>query len=225
MTPNRTRSTTQRTFQVTGALLAAVVLAGCGAASETDGTTLPVHNAQPPASPPGAESPAIPSATEDSGAASSAQPKPPPPRTSAPAEEVTRCHTSMFSGSLEPGRPGAGQRYAELVLRNTSSESCTLYGYGGMQLIGSDGAPLPTDLERTPNPGPTMIRLDPGESASSTLHWTVVPHGNERTDGPCQPTPERLDVIPPDETDSLSIGWEFGPVCGHGSIDGSAYHQ
>lgn len=222
VTPHRPTSIGLRALQATGALLTAVVLTSCG--ESPGGTDVPpAQNAQTPAtssSTGSAAESAAPGASATAGApeTESAQPKPPP-------SQSTRCHTSMLTGSLEAGEPGAGQRYAELVLRNTGSQTCTLYGYGGLQLVGGDGQRLPTDLVRTPNPGPELLRLAPGESASATLHWTAVPYGDEPIDGPCQPEPLKAQVIPPDETDPLTVSWQLGSVCQYGSIDGSAYHR
>ena len=46
-----------------------------------------------------------------------------------------RCHTGDLAGSLQPGDSGAGQRHATVVLRNTSSRTCTVKGYGGIGLV------------------------------------------------------------------------------------------
>ena len=135
-----------------------------------------------------------------------------------------RCHTSQLDGSLTSTDHGAGQRYADLSLRNHSGETCVIYGYGGLELTGAHGQPLPTDLQRTSEPGPEMVRLAPGDAATTSLRWSVVPHGDEPVDGPCQPTPATARVTPPDETDSLPVTWNLGFVCGAGSIEGSAYH-
>ncbi|PFG93819.1 uncharacterized protein DUF4232 [Saccharopolyspora erythraea NRRL 2338] len=212
-----------RAVQATGAVLAAVLLSSCG--QQSGGMSVPaVQNAQSP-TPPASAAPPAPSSGTAPAASASGKTEPQAPQPKPQDASSQRCHTSMLSGSLQPGEPGAGQRYAELVLTNTSGETCNLYGYGGLQLIGADGRPLPTDLKRTPNPGPTLIRLAPGKSASATLHWTAVPHEGEPTDGQCQPTPVRAEVIPPDETEPLSVTWDLGEVCGFGSIDGSAYHS
>ncbi|WP_406692895.1 DUF4232 domain-containing protein [Saccharopolyspora sp. ID03-671] len=141
----------------------------------------------------------------------------------APQPRDPRCHTSQLSGSMSRVEAGAGQRYADLTLTNSSGSYCTLYGYGGMQLVDDAGNPLPTEVTRTANPGPTLIGLDPGESASATLHWSAVPHGDEGY--PCQPTATGLEVIPPDETDWLPVPWTGDAVCGGGSLDETAYHQ
>src|SRR5438067_3986 len=53
---------------------------------------------------------------------------------------VGRCHTAQLSATLTAGSPGAGQRYATLVLENTGRGTCTVHGYGGIQLVSVTGA-------------------------------------------------------------------------------------
>src|SRR4051812_18535530 len=55
-----------------------------------------------------------------------------------------RCHTADLTASLVPGNPGAGQRYATVVLTDSGGLPCTVHGYGGLSLAGPGGAPLPT---------------------------------------------------------------------------------
>lgn len=139
------------------------------------------------------------------------------------ANEVQRCHSSMLTGSLRPGSPGAGQRYADLVLRNQSSQPCTIYGYSGLQLVDSTGHLLPTTVTRS-NPGPQPVTLNPGQSSVETLHWTAVATGDEPISGPCEPQPASVQVIPPDETNALTVSWNsMGEVCDHGRFDSSAF--
>lgn len=230
-----------RLLPATGAVVA-LALSGCGTAADSARTAAPApefegipvtdsageasHAPATDGAPANegapAEGPSTGSAETDSSAL------PPSPGTTSGAtgggeQQVGRCHTSMLSGALQPSGAGAGQRYAELTLTNTSGETCNLYGYGGLQLVGEHGQELPTRMERTGDPQPRLITLAPDESASSTLHWTVVPTGDEPVDGPCAPTPTHANVIPPDETDSLVVPWSAGPVCGHGEIDAGAY--
>ena len=136
---------------------------------------------------------------------------------------VDRCHTSELGGSLVPGSPGAGQRYATLVLENTSDEACTIHGYGGVGLVDGDGHALPTRQVRRSDPAPTTVTLQPGDTVSSQLHWGAVPGAGDASSGDCQPTPADLQVIPPDETDALSVPWDQGPVCEGGTIEQTAY--
>lgn len=146
--------------------------------------------------------------------------------TTAPAGSTVprtdRCHTSELTGSLVAQSSGAGQRYATLVLRNSGGRTCTVHGYGGLGLAGSDGRALPTTQVRTGGPA-TTATLAPGVSVSSALHWSAVPGPGEASSGSCQPDPATLRVIPPDETDAVSVPWPLGPVCSAGTIEQHPY--
>lgn len=233
------RNISRRTAQLTGAALGVALISSCGGqasgALDADpaqqaaqvpvrGESVPVRDE--PNQPGESDLPAESAAPAESAPAAESEPATSDSPAAEPADQAgDRCHTSMLSGTLAQPDAGAGQRFAELTLRNTSAETCTLYGYGGLQLVAEDGTALPTDLERTGNPGPELITLAPDETAKSTLRWTAVPHEGEATDGPCQQAPASAQVIPPDETDPLDVAWTSGPVCGFGAIEGSAYHS
>ncbi|WP_092801245.1 DUF4232 domain-containing protein [Klenkia marina] len=137
-----------------------------------------------------------------------------------------RCRTSELTGSLTMGDAAAGNRYATLTLTNTGGEVCTVHGYGGLGLVGAGGTSVPSEQVRVPaDDGSTGKRstLQPGQSVSATLHWGAVATGPEPTSGDCEPTPTALTVIPPNETDSLSVAWRYGPVCGFGHIEQTPY--
>ncbi|NUT96610.1 MAG: DUF4232 domain-containing protein [Saccharothrix sp.] len=154
---------------------------------------------------------------------SSANPVPPTsPTTAAPAS--TRCTAATLSGKVEPTDAGAGNRYGKFVVTNTGQALCTLNGYSGFQLQDANGQPVPTDLQRTQNPGPSPVPLAPGASAAANLHWNVVPAGDEPVDRPCQPEASGAAAIPPDETQPMSVAWGLGPVCGGGKIEISAFY-
>jgi hypothetical protein len=133
-----------------------------------------------------------------------------------------QCSTADLSAQLKAGSPGAGQRYATIVLTNTSGRTCTVGGYGGLGLLGAPGQGVPTDLRRVASPAPTTITLAPGGSARSLLHWTVVPASNENS-GTCEPAAVTAVVTPPNQTSALLRSWTFGPVCQHGLIQQNAY--
>ncbi|WP_309111884.1 DUF4232 domain-containing protein [Saccharothrix sp.] len=144
------------------------------------------------------------------------------PTTAAPA--VARCTAATLSGKVEPTDAGAGNRYGKFVVTNTGQAVCTLNGYSGFQLQDANGQPVPTDLQRTPNPGPSPVSLNPGASAAANLHWNVVPSGDEPVDKPCQPEAAGAAAIPPDETQPMRVAWGLGPVCGGGKIEISAFY-
>lgn len=149
------------------------------------------------------------------------QPPPTGGETSPPNQD-NRCTSTMLSGTIDPQDSGAGNRYVTLVVRNTSQQVCTLWGYGGLELT-SNRQPIPTNAERNLEPAPTLVTLNPGATAGKNLHWSVVATGDEPVDGPCQPQATAINVTPPDETAPFMVTYEFGPVCAQGRIETSAY--
>ncbi|MFC4854207.1 DUF4232 domain-containing protein [Actinophytocola glycyrrhizae] len=200
------------------AALAIVVSSGCGARQNAAGDTstrLTVTTTE-------ASTPASPSAPS-SAPASPASPTTVTGGESSPPAQENRCTAGMLTGLVEPQNASAGNRYAVLVVRNKSQRLCTLWGYGGLDLLDAGKEVLPTQAERTLGPVPTLVRLRPGAAAGKILHWGVVATGDEPTDGPCQPAASSINVIPPDETAPFEVDFEFGPVCDQGRIETSAY--
>jgi hypothetical protein len=132
--------------------------------------------------------------------------------------QVPRCHAKQLSVSFQGGEPGAGQRYATLVLTNHSMKACYVKGYVGMQLLNDKYHPLPTEVVRLKTKPPQSVVIRQNQSASSVLHWTVVSGSGEPTDRQCEPTPSYVRVTPPDERDFLLTKWLGDFVCVHGRI-------
>lgn len=196
-------------------LLAVLLVAGCSFRGSVSAAT---SSRSPSAATSTATSTAT-SAGSTTVAAGTTSAGPAPTTSTAPTD---RCHTSELSGSLGAETAGAGQRYATLVLRNTGARTCTVHGFGGLGLAGADGGALPTTQVRTGGPA-TTVRLAPGATARSDLHWGAVGGPGDAPTGDCQPTPTTLRVIPPDETAPLSVAWTFGPVCEGGTIEQHPY--
>jgi hypothetical protein len=135
---------------------------------------------------------------------------------------TAQCTTAELSARLLPGSPGAGQRYATVVLTDTGGRTCTVTGYGGLALLGAPGQGVPTDLRRVASPAPHPVTLSPGGSARSLLHWSAVPAADENG-AACEPTATGVVVTPPDQTTALLRPWSSGPVCQHGDIEQQAY--
>ncbi|MGZ4608444.1 MAG: DUF4232 domain-containing protein [Blastococcus sp.] len=133
-----------------------------------------------------------------------------------------QCSTADLAAQLKGGGAGAGQRYATVVLTNTSGHTCTVHGYGGLALLGAPRQGVPTDLRRVASPAPSTVTLSPGGSARSLLHWAVVPADDENGTA-CEPTAVTVVVTPPNQTTSALRPWTFGPVCQHGEIQQNAY--
>jgi hypothetical protein len=126
-----------------------------------------------------------------------------------------RCHSSGLSASVTGYDAGAGQRYARLVLRNTSGHACRMYGFPGLALgTSSEGFGGTTTRTGT---APAAFVIIPGGHAHATLHWTALPATDE-TETPCEPTATALQVIPPNETAPISASWGGGEACFHNHL-------
>jgi hypothetical protein len=127
----------------------------------------------------------------------------------ASAHAAPRCHTAGLSGRLGRVDAGAGSRFVPLVLRNTSSHTCTLRGYIGGRLEG-----LETHVVRVGGTPVSTVTVRPGKAAVSDIRWSAIP-----ADTTGCPTPTTFAVTPPDETAQLRVKWRGGEVCGGGRID------
>lgn len=219
---------------------AVLVLAGCGDSSGNgdhngnnaaaqqsvsgSGAATPTAGAPTGSAPTGSSPSSSPAPTTSAPGSGSAAPTPgatPSRGTPADASTGARCHTSDLSASLSPQDAAAGNRYASLVLTNTSATTCRVYGYGGIKLVGDK--PIPSRQHRDPSTPPKLLTVRPGAHVYSTLHWGAVTGTGDAQSGQCEPTATHLLVTPPDETTSLRIPWHYGPVCERGRIDQTAY--
>ncbi|WP_327044476.1 DUF4232 domain-containing protein [Microbispora sp. NBC_01189] len=133
--------------------------------------------------------------------------------TASSAKEPARCRTTGLRARVGRQDAGAGNRYAPLVLTNTSGGTCWVYGFTGLVLIDGRGDVLRTRTRRE-SVTPHRVTLRPGASAHARLHWTVVPSGHETR---C-PASARLMIIPPDEVAHLEVPFS-ATVCDDGRID------
>lgn len=117
-----------------------------------------------------------------------------------------RCHTSELRASVGRADPGAGQRNFPVVLTNTSSRTCTLYGYPGAAFVDASGSQVGADPRRAPG-SPETVTLAPGRSA-----WAGLSFASPEVSGARAVTPAALLVTPPDERDSLTVRWQGGKV-------------
>lgn len=189
-------------LSVTVALLS--VLTACGARQE-------VASQPPPTSRPSTTTP------------TTSLPPPPTGGETSPPNQENRCTAAFLSGTVETTDSGAGSRSITLVVRNTSQQACTLWGFGGLEMLDATKQSIPTNAERNLGPGPTLVTLTPNATAGKLMRWSVVATGDEPTTGPCQQPATSINVTPPDETEAFEVNYELGPVCANGRIETSAY--
>lgn len=210
-----------------GVGLVGVVLAGCMPGQSTSSSAQPQSSQDSQQSTTSAP-PSSPTTTTNS-------------KTTQSQATTSRCHTSQLAGSLNEDQSAESVNngaVANLVLRNTSQQTCTISGFPGLQLIsGGDERKIPTNPMRQNPSDARAVTLRPGASATSLLQW------NEQTD--IQQDPDctvpavgQVSVIPPDETSALTLSWpqvaaaEQGQgqgqgqtVCNNGDIKVTAFHS
>ncbi|GII25455.1 DUF4232 domain-containing protein [Planosporangium mesophilum] len=221
----RRRGDQRRARQRAAVGVVAAVAVGAIAAT---GFTLGLHRTATnlPAIPPNPTATAPPTAT----AAPSETPTPAPSSTGssqANAGSVTspvpgRCHASNLRGSFHPfewpGQAGA-QAEADLGLTNISDQTCVIFGFPGVQLVGPDGKSRATNVVRTTNRPSRSVTLTPGATAWTLVVWTFTPSADEANTNPlCGGHVNEIKVIPPDETSQLTVKADVGTVCSHGDL-------
>jgi hypothetical protein len=114
----------------------------------------------------------------------------------------------------------AGTIAVGFALRNSSSSSCTTYGWPGVQLLSSTDSALPTDATRTSSDmlgstPATDITLKPGQQVSFRLIASDFASGSTAS---C-PNASDLQIIAPNDTASLTVAISGGiPACGRATL-------
>jgi len=182
------------------ALSLALGLAGCSSSSTASSTTTSTTAA---------------TTTSTTGAATTST-------TTTTAATTTTCQPSQLSASPQTGSGGAGTIELTINFTNTSTTTCTLGGYPGMQMLTSTGASIPTNVVRgggqpfsatAANQPPTTVTLAPNGVAAFSLNYEDVPVGNETT---C-PTSAKAEITPPNDLGNLVVPVQLSP-CGGGTI-------
>jgi Protein of unknown function (DUF4232) len=113
------------------------------------------------------------------------------------------CHAAGMTLSFLGGQGATGHGELGFALRNTGGQTCSTYGYPGVQFLDKSGQPLPTVPSHTTQDffgtlPETALTVPPGSSVSFRLGVT---HGQTSSAG-CT-TAYGLQVIPPNDTAAL----------------------
>ncbi len=141
--------------------------------------------------------------------------------TTVPVQTSTLCQPSELHLAIAGQTGAAGTLTVTVGLTNTSSATCTMQGYPGMQLLGSAGTSLPTTVVRGqghfPNPAanaaPAPVSLAPGALAHVSIQYSDVPVAGETT---C-PSSAQAEVTPPTDTAYAVMTLAIAP-CDHGTV-------
>ncbi|MFP5072489.1 DUF4232 domain-containing protein [Pseudonocardia nantongensis] len=187
-----------------GVLAAGLLLAGCGGQSWPSGAA-PASSA-PPATSPAPDSAAPPTPAGGSGGGADEGSGENSGGDAGTPEAAGRCTDGDLDAA--PGRTTgeAGQRHTTIVWTNSSSQACTMTGFGGVDLRGPDDPTFgPTYSLPRSSTAAEPVRLAPGDTAHTLITW-LPPQ-----DGPGW-APTEIAITPPDETTSKTVAWPGGAV-------------
>ncbi|SEP49017.1 DUF4232 domain-containing protein [Amycolatopsis saalfeldensis] len=189
----------------TGALVVAAV-AACGGSQTASGSSAGSAPAEAPAN-----------SQSQSGAGGAGQ-----PATAKAPQNGGACRSADLKAALGAkqevptdvqGQLGAaGTHYkVNLVWTNHSGHSCTMQGFGGVDVVGpGQGSNHPTFSLPRMGETPAVVKLAAGGTAHTTINY-IDPSGVQPDSQAAQLwTPTHLSVTPPNETTHLSVPWTLG---------------
>ena len=209
-----------RSLRLVGTAAAGVALAAAaGCASSSGSSTAASAPAASSSSAPAASSATSAASSAASGASgasgSSASPAESPHAVASPTPSgagstsggsagLAGCATGDLKVSTGNPEGAAGSTYLSIRFTNTSSASCTLYGYPGVSLAaGSPTAQVGAAADRQVTAPASVVTLGPGQTGSALLR--IVQALNYPT-ATCSPTATAyLRIYPPNETQSVLL--------------------
>ena len=170
------------------------LLAGCSSSSSGGS---PVASGSPPTSSPIASPSPRPTPTRHS---HSATPGPTATVTVTQSTAAEPCASSQLALTIGIGQGTAGTSYQVLVLTNTGTAACTLFGYPGVSFVDSSGVIIGKPSSRNQGPEHT-ITLAAGGAANALSRQ---PDPGAFSVSACKPkTADRVRVYPPNQTVAL----------------------
>jgi hypothetical protein len=172
---------------VAAGALTCVALTGCA----SSGSSQPSASSSPAAA-----SPTAPASASSSGNA--------PAVTSPSGTGTPACATSSLNVKQGAGSGYAGGVYLAIDFTNTSSSTCTLFGYPGVSLVtGPPYTQIGLAAKRTPRTPPQLVTLAPGATANAVLQIVNALNYPSAT---CDPTKATaLKIYPPNQTEPVYL--------------------
>lgn len=126
-----------------------------------------------------------------------------PPTQSATPAGPAACASTALTASLGPGNGAAGSSYYPIKLTNSSTTTCSLYGYPGVSFVTASGIQVGMAATEDPTYPRRLITLAPGSTVHAELKITNARNYPPST---CQPAmADRLRIFPPGQTSPLYI--------------------
>jgi hypothetical protein len=135
---------------------------------------------------------------------------------------VPVCKSFQLTVELVHVQGAMSGEYGEFHIANRSSQSCSMYGYPGVELLDRNGQPLPTTLrdgpvaltQRDQQQVPEEVVLVPGSAGGFEMRWSYP--GSAPCDGPGV-VPDKLAVTPPGATNPVLVS--ATPTTGFHGVD------
>ncbi|MGE5227073.1 MAG: DUF4232 domain-containing protein [Planctomycetaceae bacterium] len=124
------------------------------------------------------------------------------------ARSTATCVRNQLGVRSNGSQGAAGTIYGAWVFTNVSKTTCTLTGYPSLALYGTRGRPIPTTEKRDLLPGPRLVTLAPGASATFRTSYSDVPSSRRAC-----PMSSVMQVDAPGVAQPLFIPATLGP-CG-----------
>jgi hypothetical protein len=180
--------------------LLAIVAAGCSGGSSGGGGNNTADTPPPATSSASSSTTPSPSPSQTP----SQSPKPTPSFTTT-VQASHRCQTAQLALSLGQGQGAAGSTIVPIVLKNTGSDGCTLYGRPGVSFLDTNGNQLGVGAVFSGGQAGT-VTLAPGGSANALLQ--IPEPGNFTPASDCaQATSAQLQVYPPGDKAALTTAY------------------
>ena len=186
-------------------VVAATAVAGCGsqAASSLSSSPSATSGSSGSNGAAASSSSASASAPAPTGHASSAAVNP----NAAAAGGPPGCATRDLKATVGVAQGAAGSVYQVIDFTNIGTASCSLYGYPGIALAG--GSPV-TQIgmaaSRSPQAGPALVTLKPGDVANTLLRITQAQNYPTSKCSPMAST--YLQIYPPNQTTPIYLGYK-----------------
>ena len=116
---------------------------------------------------------------------------------------VPPCRDGQVSASGGERAGAGGSYYDDIIFRNTSSTSCSLFGFPGVILTDGRGRAVKTDLQRGPQVGHLVVLLPGGAAAAKISGADFGPNGGAT---PCKPSAGVLVIAPGQHLQTLVRG-------------------
>jgi hypothetical protein len=117
------------------------------------------------------------------------------------------CATRDLKATVGVAQGAAGSVYQVIDFTNIGTASCSLYGYPGIALAG--GSPVTqigAAASRSPQAGPALITLKPGDVANTLLRITQAQNYPTSKCSPMAST--YLQIYPPNQTTPIYLGYK-----------------